>query len=73
MTVVVRTVNLIKSRGLNHREFKKFLEESEEDFGDVIYFTAVRWLSRGATLKRFFNLRNEIYEFLNKKTKINKN
>lgn len=54
MDIVVKTVNFLKSRGLNHRQFKTFLEQSEADFSDVIYFTAVRWLSRGATLKRFF-------------------
>uniref|UniRef100_A0A672FRL1 SPIN-DOC-like zinc-finger domain-containing protein n=1 Tax=Salarias fasciatus TaxID=181472 RepID=A0A672FRL1_SALFA len=67
MDIVVKTVNFLKSRGLNHRQFKTFLEQSEADFGDVIYFTAVRWLSRGATLKHFFNLRKEIREFMESK------
>ncbi|KAK6490688.1 general mRNAion factor II-I repeat domain-containing protein 2-like, partial [Huso huso] len=67
MDIVIKTVNLIKSRGLNHRQFKAFLEQSEAEFGDVIYFTAVRWLSRGATLKRFFLLRKEIADFMHQK------
>ena len=67
MEIDVKTVNFLKSRGLNHRQFKTFLEQSEADFGDVIYFSAVRWLSRGATLKRFFNLRKEIREFMETK------
>ena len=67
MDIVVKTVNFLKYRGLNHRQFKTFLEQSETDFGDVIYFSAVRGLSRGATLKRFFNLRKEIREFMESK------
>ncbi|KAJ4941574.1 hypothetical protein JOQ06_011453 [Pogonophryne albipinna] len=67
MDIVVKTVNFLKSRGLNHRQLKTFLVQSEAEFGDVIYFTAVRWLSRGATLKRFFNLRKEIAEFMQSK------
>lgn len=51
MDMAVKSVNFLKSRGLNHRQFKTFLEQSEADFGDVIYLTAVRWLSRGATLR----------------------
>ena len=54
MAIVVKTVNFLKSRGLNHRQFKTFLERSEAVFVDVIYFSVFRWLSRGATLKRFF-------------------
>lgn len=54
MDNVVKTVNFLQSRALNHCKFKTFLEQSEAEFGDVIYFTAVRWLSRGATLKRFY-------------------
>uniref|UniRef100_A0A8C5BW02 SPIN-DOC-like zinc-finger domain-containing protein n=1 Tax=Gadus morhua TaxID=8049 RepID=A0A8C5BW02_GADMO len=73
--IVVKTDYFLKSRGLNHRQFKTFLEQSEADFGEVIYFSAVRWLSRGATLKRFFNLRKEIREFMESKgqdfTKLN--
>lgn len=67
MDIVVKTVNFLKSRGLNHLQLKTFLAQSEADFGEVIYFTAVRWLSRGATLKRFFNLRKEIKEFMESK------
>ncbi|KAK0135368.1 General transcription factor II-I repeat domain-containing protein 2B [Merluccius polli] len=67
MDIVVKTVNFLKSRGLIHCQFKAFLAQSEADFGNVIYFTAVRWLSRDATLKHFFNLRKEIKEFMESK------
>ena len=67
MKIVVKCVNFIKKTGLNHRQFKTFLEECNAEHEDVVYFAAVRWLSKGATLMRFFLLRNEIAEFMNAK------
>lgn len=69
MKVVVPTVNFIKSRGLNHRQFKQFLEEIESEYGDLLFYTEVRWLSRGLTLERFLNLIDEIEIFLTDKKK----
>jgi len=59
MSVVLKCVNYIRSRGLQHRQFQAFLEV-EASYGDVLYFTEVRWLSRGNVLKRFFYLRAEM-------------
>ncbi|GFY78348.1 general transcription factor II-I repeat domain-containing protein 2 [Trichonephila inaurata madagascariensis] len=53
------------STGLNHRQFREFIEEIGEN--DLPYHTAVRWLSCGKVLKRFFELRAEIEIFLNEK------
>ena len=50
---VVKAVNFIRSRGLNHCEFKAFLDEVGSGYKDVVYFSKVRWLSKAATLKRF--------------------
>lgn len=69
MEKVVSTVNFIRSRGLCHRQFQAFLEEVKSDQKDVIYFTQVRWLSRAATLKRFWLLQEEIKSFLSSKGK----
>jgi len=59
MKDVVKIVNFIRSRALNHREFKNFLSEIDAEQGDVIYFTDVRWLSRGKVLKRVFDLKKQ--------------
>ena len=69
MNDVIKTVNFIKKHTINHRQFKTLLEKSESPFGDVIYFSEIRWLSRGQTLKRFFSLRKEITEFLTEKNR----
>ncbi|XP_029641134.1 general transcription factor II-I repeat domain-containing protein 2-like [Octopus sinensis] len=64
MKNVVQCVNYIHAQGLNHWQFKAFLEELDLDYFDVVYFSAVRWLSRAAILKRFWNLRKEIGLFM---------
>ncbi|XP_074039888.1 general transcription factor II-I repeat domain-containing protein 2 [Leptinotarsa decemlineata] len=69
MSVVVKTVNFVKSRGLNHRQFQKFLKEQDAEYGDITYFCDVRWLSRGKMLKRMFDLRKEIAAFMLNKFK----
>ena len=64
MKVVVKVVNLILSRGLNHRQFQQLLLEVDAQHSDLLYFCEVRWLSRGKMLDRFFELLKEINEFL---------
>ena len=63
----VKTVNFIRSHALNHRQFRSFLSEIEAEHEDLPYYTAVRWLSCGKVLERFFALRVEIEVFLNEK------
>ena len=67
MSSVVKIINFILSRGLNHRQFKGLLEEMNAQHQDVVYFCEFRWLSRGGMLQRFYDLRNEIMTFLNQK------
>uniref|UniRef100_A0A8D8SJW9 General transcription factor II-I repeat domain-containing protein 2B n=4 Tax=Cacopsylla melanoneura TaxID=428564 RepID=A0A8D8SJW9_9HEMI len=69
MKVVVKTVNFIKSKGLNHRDFQTFLEQMESEYGDVLYYSEVRWLSRGKMLDRVFQLKDEIKVFMSLKGK----
>jgi len=51
---VMSTVNFIRSRGLNYCQFRDFLSEMEAEYPDLPYHTAVRWLSSGKVLLRFF-------------------
>lgn len=64
MDVVISTVNYIRRNGMNHRKFREFLDEIDSEYEDIVYFSEVRWLSRGKVLKRFFDLKNEIEIYL---------
>ena len=67
MINIVQCVNYIRARGLSRWPFKAFLDELYSEYSDVVYFSAVRWLSGAATLKRFWNLRQEIKFFMESK------
>ncbi|XP_075769679.1 general transcription factor II-I repeat domain-containing protein 2-like isoform X1 [Pelodiscus sinensis] len=64
LSVVVKCMNFIRSRGLQRRQLRAFLEEIESKYGDMLYFTEVYWLSRGSALKRFFELKTEVKRFM---------
>ncbi|CAI9730295.1 Hypothetical predicted protein [Octopus vulgaris] len=44
MKIVTKAVNLIKSKGLNNREFKEFLKNLEAEYGDLLYHCKIKWL-----------------------------
>ena len=66
---VVKIVNFIRARGLNHRQFITLLEDCDSDHSGVPYHTAVRWLSEGKVLRRVWDLKTEILLFLEMKGK----
>ena len=61
---------LQRAKGLKHRQFQDFLSELESAHGDLLYYTEVRWLSRGRVLRRFYELLPEIYLFLHSQNKM---
>ena len=69
MKPVVWAVNFIRSHALIHHQFQSFLKEIDAEYSDLPYHTAVRWLSCGKVLLRFYNLRKEINHFLTDKNK----
>ena len=65
MSTVVKLVNFLRcNSSLQHRLFRSFLEEVSAEFGDLLLHNDVRWLSKGRVLERFWNLREEIADFL---------
>ncbi|CAB4058804.1 unnamed protein product [Lepeophtheirus salmonis] len=61
-SVVVKTVNYINSRGLNHREFQEFLRHLESQSEDVIYFIEVfywKYVVPGCIVRNYVNVVTE--------------
>ena len=67
--VVTKTVNFIRARALNHRQFVALLEEQDNEHVDIKYHTTIKWHSLGKVLKRFWVLKAEIEKFLRLKAK----
>ena len=38
---VVHVINLIRARGLNQRQFKRLLDDTESEYSDVLYHSKV--------------------------------
>ena len=65
MSTTVKLVNFLRcNSSLQHRLFRSFLEEFSAEFGDLLLHNDVRWLSKGCVLERFWNLREDVAEFL---------
>lgn len=64
MTLVVKLVNSIRAKALQHRLFKALLDELDVTYGDLLLHANVRWLSRGKVLQRFVDLLPQIKTFL---------
>ena len=64
---VVKIINYIRSKSLNHRQFATFLKDIGCEHSDILYHSQIRWLSCERVLKRFWDLRHEIKMFLESK------
>ena len=64
---VTETINAIKSSATNSRLFTQLCQDNEAEYERLLYFTAVRWLSRGKAVLRVFEFRSEIADFLDYK------
>jgi hypothetical protein len=63
LDVVVKLINVIRSRGLIHRQFQEFLSEIDANYSDLIYYTKFRWLSCGFEFIRAWSLLDNIKDF----------
>ena len=66
---VIKIVNFIRARGLNHRQFTTLLEDCNMDHSGVPYHTHVSWLSFGKVLRHIWDLKTQILLFLEMKEK----
>ena len=64
MSVVVKCVNDIQAAALKRREFRQLLNEVDEQYGELLLHTEVRWLSRGIALARFLAVKDHVHNFL---------
>ena len=60
----VKIINFIKSRPKNTRLFKMLCEDMGSLHTSLLLHTEVRWLSRGKTLTRLFEMKPEVRIFL---------
>jgi hypothetical protein len=61
---VVKIVNFVKSRPLNSPLFSALCQEMGSDHISLLFHTEIRWLSRGKSLSRVFELHDELRTFL---------
>ncbi|XP_060764599.1 SCAN domain-containing protein 3-like [Neoarius graeffei] len=61
---VVKMVNFIKAHALNTRLFEQLCEEMNAEHKRLLLHAEVRWLSRGKSLARVFELREPLQAFL---------
>ena len=69
LTAVIKVVNYIKNSALNTRLFTELCRDMGTDHENLLYYTSVRWLSKGNMLARVYELRNEVKQFLEKQKK----
>ena len=56
MSVAVKIVSFILAQGFNHRQFCDLLMEADMQYGDLLYYCEVWWLSCGHMLEWLYNL-----------------
>ena len=63
LSTLIKMVNHIKASALNTRLFRLFCQEMDADHMNLLFYTKVRWLSRGNVVLRVYELREELKEF----------
>ena len=63
LNLVVKMVNYIKISVLNSRLFMVICEDVGSEYTSLLFYTKVRWLSRGNITMRLFELKKELLQF----------
>ena len=64
VTLLPVTHYLVKCTTVNSRLFKVFCKDMSSDHEVLLFYWAVRWLSKGSVVSRVFELREELKDFL---------
>ena len=64
LTIVIKVVNFVKGSALNTRLFRQLCTHYDSIHHDLLFYTQVRWLSKGNMLDRVTELRYELETFL---------
>ena len=61
---VIKIVIYVKTQALNTRLFKELCKDMNADHEVLLFYTLVRWLSKGSVINRVFEMKYEIKLFL---------
>ena len=61
---VVKIVNFVKKSSTTSHVLKQFCKETDSDHKTLLFYIAIRWLSKENVVTRFYELRTEIKLFL---------
>ena len=64
MEEAISIVNFIRARALNPRQFRQILQNDDStEKREILFHSNFRWLSKGAVIKRIYELQDVIKEF----------
>ena len=69
LDAIIKAVNYIKTSALNTRLLKLLCQEMDAEHQNLLYYTSVRWLSKGNVVKRLFSIREQVRVFLQNQKK----
>ena len=61
MSMIMKWVNNIRATALKRREFRRLLNEVDEQYVELLLHTEVRWLSRWKVLAWFLAVKDHVY------------
>ena len=61
---VIKIVNYVNTQALDTLIFKELCKDRNADLEVLLFYTAVRWLSKGNAINRVFEMKDEIKLFL---------
>ena len=64
LEAVVKCVNFVKAGALNSRLFQNLCRDMDSGHEALLFYSKVRWLSKGNVVNRVFELRGELKLFL---------